>query len=75
MYPLVGEETGSVVLHQRPQVVRCAEEFLHLAAVAFKVLRQHVPAARQQEKQQQNGNVSPLDSHAEQYQLEIHDGS
>lgn len=45
MYPLVGQETGSVVLHQRPQVVCCAEQFLHLVAVALKVLGQHVPAA------------------------------
>lgn len=45
MYPFVGQETGSVILHQRPQVVCCAEQFLHLVAVAFKVLGQHVPAA------------------------------
>lgn len=50
MDSLVGQETGSVVLHQRPQVVGCAEEFLHLAAVAFKVLRQHVPAATREEE-------------------------
>lgn len=48
MYSLVWQETGSVVLHQRPQVVGCAEKFLHLAAVALKVLRQHVPAATQE---------------------------
>lgn len=55
MYSLVGQEPGSVVLHQRPQVVRCAEQFLHLVAVAFKVLGQHVPAATRQGEGEREG--------------------
>lgn len=58
MYSLVGQETWSVILHQRPQVVGCAEEFLHFATVAFKVLQQYVPAARKEEKQQKIKHIT-----------------
>ena len=39
MYSPVGQEARCVVLHERPEMVRGADELLHLVAVAFKVLR------------------------------------